>query len=221
VRSFLDRATRLDPAVVDAIAAALQAARPFDVGPTATLLQRHAPDKAVAALRALLAGNNAELRGPALEALAAIPGALDQKQLKELLDSADVSQQLAAAATLRRMDDPSGLPVVIALLPRARARKAEAARVLGDFRSRQAVPPLLDLLDDQDLAVRQAAWTGLQEIWRALLPYRRFDFTRCGYDPAAPARAAGIAALRAWWDRAGPDRAGTDRATDRATDLGR
>src|SRR5262249_32716587 len=85
VRTFLDRAARLDPAVVDAIAAALPRARPFDVGPTAQLLQRHAPDKAVAALRALLTGDNAELRAPALEALAAIPGALEQKQLRELL----------------------------------------------------------------------------------------------------------------------------------------
>jgi HEAT repeat protein len=207
VRTFLDRAARLDPAVVDAIAAALPRARPYEVGPTAALLQRHAPDKAVAALRALLTGNNAELRAPALEALAAIPGALEQKQLRELLDSGDPSQQLAAAATLRRMDDPSGLPVVIALLPRAPGgRKAEAARVLGGFRSRQAVPPLLELLDDPEFAVRQAAWTGLQAIWRDLLPYRRFDFARCGYDPAAPARAAGIAALRAFWERAAADR---------------
>jgi HEAT repeat protein len=110
------------------------------------------------------------------------------------------------------MDDPSGLPVVIALLPRARgAKRAEAARVLGGFRSRQAVPPLLDLLDDPELAVRQAAWTGLQEIWRDLLPYRRFDFARCGYDPSASARAPGIAALRAFWERAGGDRSGADR----------
>ncbi len=74
-------------------------------------------------------------------------------------------------------------------------------RALGQFRVRAALPPLLDALADDDAQVRRDAFTGVARLLPALFPYRRFDMRAAGYQPdAAPAqRAAGLAALRAWW----------------------
>jgi HEAT repeat protein len=97
------------------------------------------------------------------------------------------------------MDDPRGLPNVLALARQPGQEQAEAVRVLATFRSREVVPVLLDRLDDGNAAVRQAAWQGLPQVVRDLFPYRRFDFEKCGYDPNAGNRSQAIAALRAWW----------------------
>lgn len=200
IRTILERSAKLEPVLVDAIVDALQQARnKFEVTLTGSLLQRSAPDKAIAALRPLLAHDNQEIRTGALEALAAIPGALDAKMLAQMLTTGDTQQQLVAADTLRRMDDLSGLPRVLAVLSKDGAQKPEAARVLSKFRCKAAGAAMLDLLDDQDQQVRQAAWNGLQNLLRELFPYRKFDFAKCGYDPNSPTRGTGIAALRAFW----------------------
>ena len=166
---------------------------------SAALLQRSSPDKAIAALRLLLEHENQEIRTGALEALSGIPGALDTNALQRMLTTGDTQQQLVAADTLRRMDDLSGLPKVIAVLAKVGPQKAEAARVLSRFRSRAAGAAMIDLLDDPDAQVRQAAWNGLQNVLRELFPYRKFDFAKCGYEPNSPTRGAGITALRTFW----------------------
>lgn len=199
IRQLLDGVDKLPTVLVPVIAHALANVRSrYEIGPTATLLQRQAPGEAASALRKLLLHTDAELRAGALEALVSIPGGLDQKQLRELLHGDAIEQRLVAADVLRRMDDPSGLPVVLELLPRAGQKKAEATRVLAKFRSRQVVPPLLDLLLDADLQVRNAAWNGLQEALRELLPYRRFAFDQCGYDSQKPDPVA-VQRLRDFW----------------------
>lgn len=200
VLQLLDRNRTLARGLLEAIAVALEAARAkHEVTQAVPLLQAQASDLLVPALRTLLAEGPESAQDAAIEALATVPGGLDGKALRTMLDDPRPARQLVAAATLRRMDDPSGLPVVLALLPKAGAQKAEAARVLGGFRDRRIVPALLDCLDDPNQQVRQNAWQGLQTQCRDLFPYRRFDFAKCGYDPNGTPRAAGIAALRAWW----------------------
>jgi HEAT repeat protein len=203
IRTILEKSAKLEPVLIEAIVDALQQARnKFEITLTGSLLQRSAPDKAIAALRPLLAHENQEIRTGALEALSAIPGALDAKMLAQMLTTGDTQQQLVAADTLRRMDDLTGLPRVIAVLSKDGAQKPEAARVLSKFRCKAAGAAMLDLLDDPDQQVRQAAWNGLQNLLRELFPYRKFEFTKCGYEPNSPSRSAGIAALRAFWTAA-------------------
>lgn len=119
-----------------------------------------------------------------------------------MLTSTDASQQLIAAKMLRRMDDTSGLPYVLDLLTKNVSRKTEATKVLAEFRSRQVGLPLINLLDDPEQPVREAAWNGLQNLMRDLFPYRQFDFAKAGYEPNSNARGQGIAMLRAWWEAA-------------------
>ena len=199
---FLFEADRkLDPDLLDAIGTAMaKATAKHQISQITTILRAQNADFAVTALRSLLTHTNEEVRKGALEALATIPGGLDQPTLVRMLTDSAPEQQLVAAATLRRMDDVSGLPTVIALASKKGNHLAETARVLGGFRCEDAVPPLLTLLDDGDANVRQTAWQNLQTQWRDLFPYRRFDFATSGYDPQSASRSAGLATLRSWWD---------------------
>ncbi len=204
VSRLLERTHQYPPVLVESIRAALERARSkFEVTQIAALLHGQGQGLAIPTLRKLLDATNDDVRTGALEALATMPGGLEGNTLHTMLLSNSPEQQLVAAATLRRMDDPSGLPVVLALCKKPGPHLAEAARILGGFRSRDAVPGLLDLLDDSNAAVRQNAWQGLQNQWRDLFPYRRFDFDKSGYAPNAAARAAGITTLRAWWAAVG------------------
>ncbi|MBM4063993.1 MAG: HEAT repeat domain-containing protein, partial [Planctomycetes bacterium] len=171
----------------------------YKVARLAALLRAQAPERAARVLRDLLAGGSADLRAAALEALAALPGGLDQKTLHRLLRDGDPGLQIVAAATLRRMDDPSGLPVLLELVARTGGHRAEAVEALGGFCTREVVEPLLNALDDGDVLVRERAWDALYAVLGSLFPYRHFDFPKCGYDPNAASRQAGIAQLRAWW----------------------
>lgn len=201
---LFERTHKYPAALTEVIGAALERARSkHEVTQIAALLQSQGPGLAVPALRKLLDTGNEDVRAGALEALATLPGGLEGNALRTMLAGNSPEQQLVAAATLRRMDDPSGLPTVLALCKKPGAHLAEAARVLGGFRSRDAIPVLLDLLDDSNTMVRQHAWQGLQNQWRDLFPYRRFDFDKSGYAPNAGARAAGITTLRAWWAAVG------------------
>lgn len=201
LQRFLQRAAHLDPVVLDVLAERLAAAKSqYDIQVPARILQQHAPGKAIAALQQLLRSDDDTLRTAALEAISAIPGAMEPKLLREMLASGNGKAVLLAAEALRRIDDTSGFDAVLALV-RDQALRAEAVRVLGGFRRREAVPPLLDALADADAVVRRNGWFALQNLLPDLFPYRRFDLNGCGYAPdAAPAaRAAGLAVLRAWW----------------------
>lgn len=200
VERLLPRTRALPPVLADAIAAALAAPRSqFDVTQLTPLLKAAAPERLRDALRGLLAHANADVRGAAIAALAAVPGGLEPKELHAMLQSGAPDQQLAVAATLRRMDDLAGLPVALRLAQQPGPHRAKAVETLGGFRSRDVVPPLLDALAADDAAVRQKAWASLQSVVRDLFPYRRFAFDQCGYEPNGADRGKGVAALRAWW----------------------
>jgi len=201
VRDLLDTDKKLGSKLVEAIGEALKAPRSkHDVTRTAQLIARQPGGQATAPLKALRDHKNADIRAAALEALAAIPGALREQDLQAMLRGEDVPSALIAADMLRRRDDLSGLDVVLATLPKAGKHRADAAKVLGKFRDRKVAGPLLELLGDKDVQVRRHAWSGLQALMNGLFPYRRFDFAGSGYRPDGGGRAAGIRTLRAWWD---------------------
>ncbi|MCA8963862.1 MAG: hypothetical protein H6838_00125 [Planctomycetes bacterium] len=200
VTSLLDNAAKLPRQLVDATIAALDKPRSRgDVTRLAALLQKHAAQEVSSALRPLLTHAQAEIAAAALEALANVPGGLQTKDLTAMLRSDDVTARIVAANTLRRSDDLSGLPVLLELLPKAGAKKNDAAKALAGYRCREAMPTLIDLLADDNAQVRSTAWQGLQSALPNLFPYRRFDFARCGYSPAGGDQSAAIATLRTWW----------------------
>ncbi|MGC3970474.1 MAG: hypothetical protein QM775_25000 [Pirellulales bacterium] len=200
VERLFERDHKYPPALTALFAQALETPRfPYDVAAAAALLRAQAPDQVAPSLHKLLAHANADVRTAAMQALAAMPGGLESKELQQLLRTGTLEQQVAAAAVLRRTDDLSGLPVVLDAVKQPGKHLAEAVRVLATFRSRAAVEPLLAALDDGNAAVRQNAWFGLQPLLRDLFPYRRFDFDRCGYNPNANERTKGLEPLRAWW----------------------
>jgi HEAT repeat protein len=200
IDDLLEAHPRLAEPLVDALVVALAKPRSkHDLGRIARMVGRDAPDKARTALREHLAGTDADLRAAAVAELATLPGGLDDKDLLQLLADPLAASRLVAAESLRRRDDHAGLPAVIELARQPSGDRLAAVRALGAFRDRRAAPPLLDLLADGNGAVRAAALQGLQQLWPALFPYRRFDFDALGFQPEQQADPAAVATLRAWW----------------------
>lgn len=200
VRDLLPSEGHFSDAIVAVIVAALLAPRSDrDVNQLAQLLQANASMQLGAALRTLIGHDKEGIRAAALKQLSTLRGGLKTKDLQDLLRSEAVVARLVAADTMRRRDDNSGLEVVLQAVPKAAKHRAEAARVLSRFRSRQAMPVLLDLLDDADVQVRVAAWGGVMGTMKSLFPYRRFDFRNAGYNPRANSRTGGIELMRSWW----------------------
>lgn len=194
---------KLGEAVIEAIAAGLMSPRSeHDIPRLAVILRQRAPHKLKVALRGLLGHEKEKYREVALKQLASMPGGLNHKDLMEMLQGDALPARIVAAATLRRRDNHAGLDVVLAAAKATGKYRVDAARALSDFRSKKAIPVLLDLLDAQDRAVRTVAWQGLQKTLRSIYPYRKFDFRGCDYDPNQGSRATAIATLRAWWAEA-------------------
>lgn len=201
LQRFLERAPRLDEALLELLQQRLAAARnQYEVNTLSQLLRHHAVERAGAALRELLSHDDEAVRTAALTALSSIPGALDDKQLRAMLASGQDEQVLLAAGILRRMDDDSGCDAVLAIVRGGRAT-AKALAVLGAFRRRAVVTALIDALGDADQLRRQAAWQALQQLLPDMVPYRRLDMGTVDYRPEAPAgqRAAAVEKLRAFW----------------------
>jgi len=191
---------KLHDALQDAIAAALAKPRSeHDIRRLAGVLRTAAPQKLKLALRGLVGHEKDAFRDEALAQLANMPGGFGEKDLMEMLHDKAMAVRVVAAGALRKQDNRAGLKPVIEAAKVRGKHQADAARVLGDYRSKQGVPVLLDLLDAADARVRNSAWSGLQETLRGLYPYRKFDFNKCGYAPNAASRQNGIATLRAWW----------------------
>ncbi|MFT4840096.1 MAG: hypothetical protein ACJA0V_001686 [Planctomycetota bacterium] len=200
VRDLLPTDGSYSDVIIAVIVAALRVPRSDrDVNQLAQLLKANSQAQLGKALRELLGHDKEDIRAAALKQLSTLRGGLENKDLMKLLRSEAVVARLVAADTMRRRDDRSGLAVVLQAVSKAAKHKAEAARVLSRFRSRQAMPLLLDLLDDADGQVRTAAWRGVQDTMRSLFPYRRFDFQSTGYDPRGTSRTGGIELLRTWW----------------------
>ncbi len=140
----------------------------------------------------------------ALEELNKFAGAVDDKMLRTALQGKSIAQRIWAAELLRRRDDYTGLPVVVAALraPLEKDRSA-AAWALSNYRRPNVVTPLLAAMDDDSLNVRRGAAFALSSVWGGLFPYRTFDIKGTGYDADADkaGRRAGLDVLRAWWDK--------------------
>jgi HEAT repeat protein len=200
---LLERAPRLDEAVTAALVALLESdAASGQRAAVARIFAKHPSSKAVPALRRLMEeGDDATARA-AFDALNAA-GALEPASLRRLF-SKRAQLALLAADALRRLDDPSGLPRVLELVQQPGTHRAEALRMLGNFRVAEAVPVLLAALEDGDEAARSAAFYGLEVTLRSLFPYRTLDLRATGYTPQAPEnqRRAAAAKIAAWWQAA-------------------
>ena len=165
------------------------------------ILLKHDPKTAIPLLRKLMVHNKPEIAEAAYATLAATPGTLKMKQLREMLASEEPRLSLFAAETLCRRDDPSGLKKVLTLAGKPGKHRYRAVQILSGFRLDESVATMIDALADNDRKVRQQAFAGLDAILRSLFPYRRFDLNTTGYtlDAAAPARKLAIAKLHAWW----------------------
>lgn len=203
VRVQLEGAPHLDARLVEALATRLgTSSSPHELRQLAQLLARHAVPRVVGALADVLERGADKLHAAAAAELQRLQTELSPAQLQQLLSAPSPYARIVAADGLRRRDDRTGLDALLATAAAAGRHRAEAARALGGFRARSAVPVLLDMLDDADVEVRRRAWDALQKTWVALFPFRRFDFATIAYDPEAAERRAGIAALRAFWQQA-------------------
>lgn len=192
--------TKLDEQVLDALAEALAEARSeHDIRRLTGLMKAAAPQKLRMALRSLVGHEKEKLRDEALAQLGNLPGGFGEKDLLEMLHDKALAVRVVAAGALRRRDNRAGLEPVLEAAKVKGKHQADAAKVLGDYRCREGVPVLLDLLDAKDQHVRNMAWGGIQETLKGLFPYRKFDFQKSGYSPADGSRQRGIATLRAWW----------------------
>jgi HEAT repeat protein len=167
------------------------------------LLSKSRYRKATGAIRKLLDHRISSVSKAAFDALLALEGGLDAEAVRPLLESDDVEKRLMGADALRRLNDHSGLPIVLTILEKGEANdRAEAARVLGGFRVPAAVEPLLTALSDRNSTVRMRASYALTPVLGSLFPYRRFNLAATGYSYGATPEAnrAAIAVIRAFWE---------------------
>jgi HEAT repeat protein len=201
VKPWLVKSARLPESLLEAVMRRAERTEGYFGAALVELLAAagHAP--AVPLLRRLMAGEDEQRSKAAFEALAALPGGLDDEALAEGLTHVEPARRLAAADILRRRDDLRGLPVALELAVVGSAVRQEAVRVLGGFRHASVVEPLIDALTDPELTTRANAYNALGSVLRALYPYRRFDLAATGYVTSAPEedRRRGQMKLRAWW----------------------
>ena len=204
ITTFLQQTPTVDPAVLDAVVNRLDDGDD-DVNTQTQLIRLlgrlgHRP--AASVLRRLMTHDNQAVADAAFEALSAMPGALSPDSLTELLKSGSLKQRLKAAIALRKMDDWSGLDVIIEIAQSGEPESWEATRELGAFRTPKVVPILLERMESNASQVRGYALTSLQQVWQTIFPYRRFDFGRTGFSALADdaARAEGLKIIRAWWN---------------------
>jgi len=132
----------------------------------------------------------------AAPAVAAAPPAAWKKFLPDLT-SAEETVRWDAVSALGDANDPAVVPHVVPMLkdPTWVVRMA-AARVLGEkLRAREAVPALIEALDDTEPAVRESAWIALRAITGK-------DFK---FDSSAPEaeRSKRVKAWSDWWKKEG------------------
>ncbi|MBM3989475.1 MAG: HEAT repeat domain-containing protein [Planctomycetes bacterium] len=163
-------------------------------------LQQHVVD-AQAALAALSQRLEQALSNAPTGLGAAQPQAAEDPAwiaLMEQVRSANVSERYVALVGLAQSRDPRATSVVLPLLDDADIfLRMAAARALGDLASAEAIPGLIDTLDDDEALVREAAYLSLRSVTGRDLP---FD----AQSPDAAERARRIKAWREWWDKERP-----------------
>jgi HEAT repeat protein len=127
----------------------------------------------------------------------------DRDALRSWLQDESATRRLAAADALRRMDDHSGLDVVLAAIASADvAGRRDAVRVAGQFRVDAAVGPLIEATLDDDQTVRGNARIALNTTLGTLFPQRRFRLTGRRETTDAATRINRAERLREWWAQA-------------------
>jgi HEAT repeat protein len=203
VRMLLYVMPRVSAEILDAVVVMLETEENTNILTQAIgLLAKFRHRKAIPLLKKLLDHENRLVAKAAFEALAGLGGALDEDTLRPLLDSEDIDRRLMAADALRRMDDDTGLPVLIEILSTgANQQRADAAKSLGGFRRAEVVEPLLAALLDDYTTTRMYAESGLRAVLQALFPYRRLDFGTVGlnWNSSLESRKAAAERIRKWW----------------------
>lgn len=146
----------------------------------------------------------AEKPAPTPAVVAAPPAAW--KKLLADLTSAEETVRWDAVSALGDANDPAVVPHVVPMLkdPTWVVRMA-AARVLGEkLRAREAVPALIEALDDTEPAVRESAWIALRAITGKDLKF----------DSSAPEaeRSKRVKAWSEWWKKEGDGEAAKEPA---------
>ena len=201
VLTLLRDAAHLEEVVLAAILEFAEGKKGANVRQVLELLAKHNYRPAVPAIREMLESDNEQISKAAFGALMRIADGLDVKQLRRMITDSSDTVTLAAADALRRMDDSSGLTRVIELTKAKGRIRLEAFNVLGRYRDRRVVPVLLLALQDPDRNVYTRAFRGIQTVFKARFPYRKFDFSQRGYVLGpSPIQRRGVAEqLRAWW----------------------
>jgi HEAT repeat protein len=208
LRSFLQHAPNIDREILAAILDFTAGKSGYVVADALRLLAQHDYTPAVRKMRELLDDDDALVSKAAFDALMRMDSGLDSKHLKKLLGSSKPQVSIAAADALRRLDDLAGLSRVIDLAGKRGPHRLDAVDALGKFRSREAVSPLIERLDDADRSVRDRADQGLTRILSGLFPYRNLDLASTGYRSTGPAaaRKIAVAQIRHWWKLQGVDK---------------
>lgn len=110
------------------------------------------------------------------------------------LESPDAGLRLDAVFALGQTQDPAVASHVIPMLTDEDVFvRMVSAQVLGALRAKSAVPALIDALEDERSAVREAAVVSL----------RSTTGQQFGFDPAGKVQARGraVGAWRSWWER--------------------
>ncbi len=116
----------------------------------------------------------------------------------EDLESPDPGLRLDAVFALGQTKDAAVAPHVVPMLSDADVFvRMVSAQVLGGLRAKVAAPALIEALDDERSAVREAAVVALRSITG-----KKFDFDPVG---KVQERARALDAWRSWWQRSGPE----------------
>ena len=158
--------------------------------------------KAIPMLKELVEDERPLVTKAAFEALIELRAAPDADALARMLAGDDPSRALQAARALRRMDDRSGLDMVIRIARLEPDLRRDAVEILGGFRDAKAIEPLLEAMLDEDVSTRSYAERGLRATLQTVFPYRRFDLGATGYDArrSKAERSAAVERIRAWWN---------------------
>ena len=116
----------------------------------------------------------------------------------EDLESSDPGLRLDAVFALGQTQDGAVAPHVIPMLTDEDVFvRMVSAQVLGALRAKPAVPGLIEALEDERSAVREAAVVSLRSI----------SGQQFGFDPAgkAPDRGRAVVEWRSWWKRSGDE----------------
>ena len=200
---FLEEAPQLGDEALAAIADLAESSASSGSAQIAIrLLARQAGPKQVRALETLVGHKDPLVAKAALDALQKRGVTIPRATLLTLLTSSEPGRALAAADALRRADDDAGFARLMELARADGKERAEAVRVLAQFRRHEAFLVLFDALESSEVLVRSAAELGVGALLTNLYPYRRFDLATTGYSARATpeVRAAGLAKIRAWWE---------------------